>query len=171
MKRLLIACCLLIATMGCSPAMGCNTLLSSEPCTRVLFVGNSYTFVNDLPTMFANLAGSGGHPVETGMAAQGGWTLANHITAEDTTNALNSSKWNYVVLQEQSEIPSVEQSRTQTMYPAARVLVRSIRDAGAKPIFFETWAHSDGLPANGMPTYESMQYQIDSGYWGIAQEA
>jgi hypothetical protein len=170
MKRALIVCYFLIATWGCSPAISCNSLFSSGPCTRILFIGNSFTYVNDLPTMFANLAGSGGYPVETGMSAQGGWTLANHVNSPDTANALNSSKWNYVVLQEQSEIPSVPLSRTQEMYPAARILVRAIRNAGAKPIFFETWAHSDGLPANGMQIFESMQYQIDSGYLGIGQE-
>ena len=170
MKRLLLLCCLLLATCGCSPAMGCNSLLGSGPCTRVLFIGNSYTFVNDLPTMFADLAGAGGHRVETGMIAPGGWTLANHVGSSDTLDKIKSSNWNYVVLQEQSEIPSIQQSRTQQMYPAARTLVSNIRNIGATPIFFETRAHRDGWPENGLPNYESMQFQIDNGYLGIAQE-
>jgi hypothetical protein len=170
MKRLLILCCLLIAACGCSPAISCNSLFGSGPCTRVLFIGNSYTYVNDLPTMFAELAGAGGHRVETGMAAQGGWTLANHVNSSDTLEQIKSSEWNYVVLQEQSEIPSIQQYRTQQMYPAARVLVRDIRNIDATPIFFETWAHRDGWPENGLQNYESMQYQIDNGYLGIAQE-
>ena len=170
MKRLLLLCCLLMATCGCSPAMGCSPLESAESCTRILFIGNSYTYVNDLPTMFADLAGAGGHRVETGMAAQGGWTLANHVDSSDTLDKLKSSKWNFVVLQEQSEIPSIKQSQTQDMYPAARTLVRDIRNIGATPIFFVTWAHRDGWPENGLQNYESMQYQIDNGYLGIAQE-
>jgi hypothetical protein len=139
-------------------------------CTHILFIGNSYTYVNDLPTMFAELAGSGGHGVETGIAAQGGWTLSNHVSSQDTLDKLGSAQWNYVVLQEQSEIPASQSSRSQEMYPAARVLVRKIRDIGARPIFFVTWAHRDGWPENGLPNYESMQYQIDNGYLGIAQE-
>ena len=150
--------------------MDCNSLLGSGPCTRVLFIGNSYTAVNDLPTMFANLAGAGGHRVETGMAAPGGWTLANHASSSDTLGKLKSTNWNYVVLQEQSEIPSIQQSRTQQMYPAARNLVHDIRNIDATPVFYETWAHRDGLPGNGLPNYESMQFQIDNGYLGIAQE-
>jgi len=120
--------------------------------------------------MFAELAGAGGHRVETGMDAPGGWTLANHVSSSDTLEQIKSSDWNYVVLQEQSEIPSIQQSRTQQMYPAARVLARDIRNIGAAPVFFETWAHRDGWPENGMTIYESMQYQIDNGYLGIAQE-
>ena len=170
MKRLLILFSLLIATCGCSPAMGCNSLLGSGPCTRILFIGNSYTAVNDLPTMFADLAGSGGQRVETGMAAPGGRTLAYHAGSSDTLTKIKSTNWNYVVIQEQSEIPSIQLYRTQDMYPAARNLVRVIRNIGATPVFFETWAHRDGLPENGMQNYESMQFQIDNGYLGIAQE-
>jgi hypothetical protein len=120
--------------------------------------------------MFAELAGAGGQRVETGMIAPGGWTLANHASSSDTLAEIKSSNWNYIVLQEQSQIPSIQQSRTQQMYPAARILARDIRNIGATPVFYETWAHRDGWPENGLPNYESMQFQIDNGYLGIAQE-
>ena len=48
-------------------------------------------------------------------------------------NLINSKKWNFVVLQEQSQIPSVAQARTQTMYPAARKLVQKIKDLELHP--------------------------------------
>ena len=56
------------------------------------------------------------------------------------------------------------------MYPAARELVQKIRETGATPIFFITWAHRDGWPKNGMNDYETMQAQINYGYMEIAQE-
>jgi len=56
------------------------------------------------------------------------------------------------------------------MYPAARTLVKQIRDIGATPVFFLTWAHRNGWSEYGMRDYESMQYQINNGYYGIAQE-
>jgi hypothetical protein len=148
---------------------GCNAP-GSGPCTRVLFIGNSYTYVNDLPDMFARLARAGGQRVEVGMVAPGGWTLADHAGSSDTLDRIKSSKWDFVVLQEQSQIPSIEQFRTQEMYPAARSLVSQIEAAGAKPIFFLTWAHRDGWPENGLPDYESMQFQIDQGYLDIGKE-
>ena len=52
-----------------------------------------------------------GHPIQTGMTAPGGWTLAEHLNSAQTLDALQSSKWDFVVLQEQSEIPAVEQTR------------------------------------------------------------
>ncbi len=167
--QLLILFVLLISVLGCAPAMDCSNLQTSESCTRVLFIGNSYTYVNDLPTTFMNLARAGGHKTEVGMSAQGGWMLADHVKSSDTIAKINSEKWNFVVLQEQSEVPSIQSSRTQVMYSAAHVLVDDARQAGAVPIFFITWAHRDGLPASGMPNYASMQAQINNGYLVTAQ--
>jgi hypothetical protein len=149
---------------------GCPGPEHSPACTRVLFVGNSYTTVNDLPSVFKNLSRSGGHRVETGTAAGDGWTLADHAGSSATLAKLASAKWDIVVLQEQSQIPSVAQFRETQMYPAARRLVSTIRNQGARPIFFLTWARRDGWPENGMPNYASMQSAIDDGYLAIAGE-
>ena len=153
-----------------SARTGCGKLGDSAACTRVLFVGNSYTSVNDLPAMFAKLAASGGHPVETGIAAENGWSLADHAGSSVTATALASKKWNTVVLQEQSQIPSVNQLRQEQMYPAARRLVTEVRSAGAQPMFFLTWARRDGWPENGLVDYSSMQSAINDGYLAIAEE-
>jgi len=144
--------------------------IGTGPCTRVLFIGNSYTSVNDLPATFTALAQSGGHNVQARAADEGGWTLADHVNASETSNLLSLGKWDYVVLQEQSQIPSVEQDRTQLMYPAARTLVQQVRAIDAQPIFYLTWAHRDGWPEAGLTTYEAMQAQIDAGYLEIARE-
>ena len=84
---------------------------------------------------------------------------------------MRSAKWNIVVLQEQSQIPAVDQFRQQQMYPAARTLVAMARDASAQPVFFLTWAHRDGWPENGLDDYGSMQAAIDDGYLAIARAA
>jgi hypothetical protein len=149
------------ANPGCEPGNRAN-------CTRVFFIGNSYTSVNDLPTMFADLAWSGGHRVETGVQAPGGWTLGDHDRSPDTDTALAASKWDLVVLQEQSEIPSVQRLRESDMYSAAQDLVAKVRSAGARPMFFMTWGHRSGWPAWSLPDYASMQAAIDSGYLFIA---
>jgi len=74
MKRIQITCCILIECLGCSPTIKCNQSQGADVCTRILFIGNSYSYTNDLPGMFTKLANSGGHQVETGMAAQCGWS-------------------------------------------------------------------------------------------------
>lgn len=158
-----------VTVSSCAHVPDCNNPQDTS-CTRVLFIGNSYTYANDLPNKFAKLAKSGKYAVEVGAVAQGGWTLADHVKSTDTANILSSKRWTYVILQEQSQIPSVEQSRTHSMYPAARILVKQVREIGAKPLFFLTWAHLHGTPEDGMRDYESMQAQINEGHYEISQE-
>ena len=54
------------------------------------------------------------------------------------------------------------------MYPAARRLIGAIRNQGARPLFYLTWARRDGWLENGMPDYTSMQAAINQGYLAIA---
>ena len=169
--HLLVLCLGVLVALGVFGAVravssGCNPLARST-CVRVLFIGNSYTFVNDLPTVFRDLARSAGRNVETGMVAEGGETLAQHAASSDDASAINGGHWQYVVLQEQSEIPSVESLRQSEMYPAARSLVAAVRVTGATPLLLETWAHQAGWPEYQL-TYASMQAAIDAAYGTLA---
>ena len=149
---------------------GCSAGERAPACTRVLFIGNSYTTVNDLPSVFASLARSGGHRVESTSAAVDGWTLANHADSPATATALAARRWDIVVLQEQSQLPAIDEFRQTQMYPAARRLISSIRNQGARPLFYLTWARRDGWPENELPDYASMQSAIDDGYLAIAAD-
>jgi len=80
------------------------TLLFADT-TRVLFVGNSYTYVNDLPGIFKGLSNSLGRSVYTDMSAPGGYSLEQHLTNTETLLKISAGNWNYVVLQEQSQMP------------------------------------------------------------------
>ncbi len=150
--------------------MRCDIPLGPGTCTRVLFIGNSFTFVNDLPGEFAQLARSGGNRTKVDMVAEGGWTLAQHAASVGSLDKIKSAQWDFVVVQEQSQIPAVEQSRVTMMFPAARSLAFIIGQAGATPLFFLTWGHRDGYPENGMGNYASMQAQLNNGYLRIANE-
>ena len=152
------------------PRPACESAPKAGASLQVLFIGNSYTMVNDLPSLFAKLACSGGYRVQTGMAAEGGWTLAQHVSAAETLGKLNQQRWDFVVLQEQSQIPASPADRIQTMYPAVRQLVGQIRALKAQPILFMTWGHRDGWPEAGLPDYNAMQSQLSAGYLGVARE-
>ncbi len=161
-----IAFFFILFSTNCNLA-NCN---SDPACKRILFIGNSYTYINDLPGTLEKLADSGGFRMETGMSAQGGWTLADHLKSSDTIAQLENSKWNYIVLQEQSNIPASDPIRNSQMYPAARKLTEKITKLGAKPILFVTWGHQSGWPENSMPTYESMQLALNYGYLTVGQQ-
>ena len=171
--RLLVACLGILVALGILGAArvigaGCNPL-SRSPCVRVLFIGNSYTYVNDLPTVFREMADAAGRNVETGMVANGGETLAEHVGSSYSIGAINGSHWQFVVLQEQSEIPSIEALRESQMYPAVRSLVGLVRAASATPMLLETWAHRDGWSDLGL-SFSTMQAAIYQGYGAIAGE-
>ncbi len=166
--RVLVICSFLMSS--CTPKQGCSNIGPEEKCTRVFFVGNSYTYVNNLPDVFAKLSSSGGHQVETGIAADGGWMLADAVLSKDIRDGLASKKWDYVVLQEQSQTPASGQSRTMFMLPAVRELTGLIYPTGAIPILFNTWGHREGWLDNGLPDYESMQNAINAGYMEVSRE-
>jgi hypothetical protein len=136
----------------------------------VLFIGNSYTSVNDLPATFARLSAALGRTVVTAMIAPGGARLADHLASGEVIARIRDGRWNWVVLQEQSVIPAVEQARRDQMYPAARLLVQEIRRAGARPVFFATWARQAGWPDGDLPDYASMQAQVSDAYRAIGEE-
>jgi hypothetical protein len=135
----------------------------------VLFLGNSYTSVNDLHAVFRNIARAGGRDVETRVVANGGETLAQHAASTESIDAIRASRWQFVVLQEQSQVPAIEWARQTQMYPAVRSLSREIRAVGASPILLQTWAHRDGLTGNGVG-YAAMQAAINAGYAAIGEE-
>lgn len=137
---------------------------------QVLFIGNSYTNSNDLPSIFTKLARSGGYDVETEMLVQGGWTLKQHAEAIETVEKIREETWDYVVLQEQSIIPSNPSVRKQSMYPAVRILNTEIEDIGASTILFITWGRRDGLSQLGYSNFYEMQSGLARGYLNIAIE-
>jgi hypothetical protein len=140
---------------------------STGETTEVLFIGNSYTFGNDLPGMFSELAESGGKKVATGMEAPGGWWLRDHAASTATSDAIASREWDYVFLQEQSIVPSVQSERVNNMEPAVSSLANHIRANGATPGLFLTWARRNGFADVGYASYQPMQDAITDAYVGI----
>ena len=88
--------------------------------------------------------------LQTQALDEGGWTLQEHLAAPETATTLASEHWDVVVLQEQSQIPSLAVDRTQMMYPAATGLVAEIRAHDAQPMLYLTFAHQDGWPEEGL---------------------
>jgi hypothetical protein len=162
-KRLLCFIFLVVVFSGCSNQ-------GVTPAKSVLFIGNSFTSVNDLPATFTQLAKSGGMAVVTGMCAPGGYRLNRHISDPATLKALDSRKWDIVVLQEQSQVPAIENERDSNMYPAVRGFNERIRKAGSVPLLYMTWGRKDGCPEIGYSDYSSMQEKLIEGYNGIAAE-
>jgi len=119
---------------------------------------------------FERMARSGGYRVHVAMVAPGGWTLADHLQSTETLETIRDSEWDFVVLQEQSVIPSLVNTRERQMYPAVRQLHDEIKAAGADTILFMTWGRRNGLPSEGHRDFTSMQAALETGYVKIGNE-
>jgi hypothetical protein len=141
-----------------------------EGTTSILFVGNSYTYHNDMPSVFADLMQAGGHKIFIDVVAAGGQTLADHAASTRTLQRIEAKNWDYVIVQEQSVLPSQKGEREQEMYPPARTLDRAIRENGGKMVLFMTWGRRDGLTGAGFADFTSMQAELSAGYLEIGYE-
>ena len=133
---------------------------------RVLFIGNSYTYVNNLPAIVAGLAESAHESLESEMIAAPGATLKKHWEDGKAVEALKHGHWDYVVLQEQSTLGLVSQggppiNNPKTFHEYARLFDSEIRSSGARTIFFLTWARQN-LPES--------QPLLTNAYLSIAKE-
>ncbi|MCD6013296.1 MAG: type sorting protein [Flavipsychrobacter sp.] len=149
---------------------------------KVLFIGNSLTYVNDLPLMIANMAQSTGDTLVYDSYTIGGYRFIDHGFDTMTAKKIRSAKWDYVVLQEQSRMPSRETNYFfNTSYTWARNLDTLIQghDPCAKTMFYMTWGYKDGdsLYCSMYPswphvcTYEGMDSIINLHYRYYADTA
>ena len=153
MKPLLAACLLAFAA--------CSSTAAEPPPLRVLFIGNSYTAVNNLPVILEGLArAAGGRQIETGRHLFGGATLERHVKQTGALKKIQEQKWDVVVLQEQSLRPVIDRER---MWQYARLLDAEIKAQGARTLFYLTWArqHIPAMQAGSADTdYAKAMYQF-----------
>ncbi len=113
----------------------------SQPSTRILFIGNSYTAINGgLDKQLEGLDPS----IETEHIAFGGYTLEKHWSDGKALQKIREGKWDYVVLQEQSQAPIFNR---QNFYEFARKFDEEIRRSGARTILLMTWERPDSKNA------------------------
>lgn len=140
---------------------------------RVLFVGNSYTYYNNLPEIVEEIAAArpAGPVIEAELVARGSATLASHLHEGAGRRMLGSGSWNFVVLQEQSLWGGsivdglAELGDIDGFHDAVRRWVSIIREREAEPILYMTWARRDP-PGR----YVRLQAQLASGYDQIGKE-
>lgn len=131
---------------------------------RVLFVGNSYIYTNDLPAIIEEIATNMGDTLIHDQSTPGGYTFALHLSNATTLSKIEEGIWDYVVLQEQSQLPSFPLDQVEEdCFPFAAELCDLIEanNPCARTIFFMTWGRKNGDSqncANWPPvcTYEGM---------------
>jgi hypothetical protein len=140
----------------------------------VLFLGNSYTYVNNLPQMLSDVANSTGDTVLFDSNTPGGYTLQGHSGNTTSLSKIAAGNWDFVVLQEQSQLPSFPDSQVELdVFPYARFLDSTIRyhNPCGETVFYMTWGRKNGDASNcafwppvctylGMDSLLNLRYHI-----------
>src|SRR5262245_11800529 len=109
----------------------------SNPSAEVLFIGNSYTYLNDgLDAMLIRLDPS----ISAESITAGGYRLQDHWNSGGALARIRAKKWTHVVLQEQSQLPVASNA---VYMEFARKFNAEIRAKGAEVILLMTWERPD----------------------------
>ncbi|HNY01074.1 MAG TPA: PKD domain-containing protein [Bacteroidales bacterium] len=140
-------------------------LLSAQSVQKsALFLGNSYTYVNNLPVLTAALAHYSGDSLWFGSHTPGGYTLGwqpiAHATDTSSLHKIAQGGWDFVILQEQSQTPAITRLRDSCMFPASIALRDSIKAANpcARVLFYLTWGRRFGGIQCFAPNYCSPNF-------------
>ena len=106
---------------------------------KILFVGNSHTYMNDMPKLVSDMIeNTTGQPCEVFMLAYSGRSLKWHMAEEYFSERFNIlyGQYDYCVIQEQAH-PMTDESDT---IAYTKRIIELCNKVNTKPVIFETWA-------------------------------
>lgn len=150
-----------------------STVAAQTEPLKVLFIGNSYTHMNQMPKMFDKIAKSAGMNVIVEKCAQSSATFKIHAEERpEVYEAIESRKWDYVILQGFSREMAFEPKHLDsTIIPYADKITKAIYDNNSctNVMFYMTWGYKHGYNhREETDSYEKMTAKIESGYSYIA---
>ncbi len=150
-----------------------TTMLTfSQEETSVLFIGNSFTFMNNMPFIFKDIAESKGKRMIVDTVVEGGKDFNYHSSRPETYETIKSRKWDYIVIQGHSnELAQPDSKVDKLTFPFAKKIVDSIRENSecTQILLYMTWGYKNGNSGWApISTYDSMQYRIKNQYLRFA---
>lgn len=124
----------------------------------ILFIGNSYTYYNDMPQICTSIAASMGDVLVMEQSTFGGYKLEQHFQRKETLDKIiagipdyNQKKtrkgWNYVVFQEYSQYPSADEESLQ-MHTLSAIKsldsLNEIHNPNSQLLFYQSWGRKNG---------------------------
>ena len=130
-----VAVAALFVASGCAAAQKTTAPLPAGG-HHVLFVGNSLTYVNDLPGTLVALAASSGDTIRAAQVAFPDYALEDHLAEGSAAKAIALGGWELVVLQQG---PSSVEANRQNLIANTRLFDARIRAAGGRPALYSVW--------------------------------
>lgn len=140
---------------------------------KILFIGNSYTYYNDMPTLFSRLCGCNGKQAQVFSVTKGGRRLHENLDSSDeTTRQLEAvvaqNKMDVYVLQEHSTLPLLDFQRF-----SANVTGLMEKLGPARYVLYQTWGRKTGsafLEEQKLST-RTMALRLQDAYRKVAETA
>lgn len=145
MRSLLATLAIITAGSNCLGGLDPNGDPSPNPqaTTRILFVGNSLTYYNDLPGMVKALADSAGITgVQTAQIAKPDYALEDHWIDGQARRVIEAGGWTHVVMQQG---PSSVLANRAHLRQWAATFADLIRTKGGVPAMFSVWPALDNF--------------------------
>ena len=146
--------------------------LHAQTTRRVLFLGNSYTGVNNLPQIVYDIALSVGDTLVFDSYTPGGYQLMEHYTDNMSLNKIMAGEWEYVVLQGQSQEPITHNSQFVDGGFQLNNFITQFNHCSVTMLYM-TWGYKNGDAFNCssfpvMCTYVGMDSTIRNNYLHLA---
>lgn len=147
--------------------------LNAQLARKVLFLGNSYTGVNNLPQLVHDVALSASDTLVFDSYIPGGYQLISHSIDNTSQNKIMAGGWNYVVLQGQSQEAITNNSGFSSGGYQLNNLISQYNPC-AVTMLYMTWGRKNGDTSNCanfpvMCTYEGMDSTIRNNYLKLAK--
>lgn len=131
-------------------SVGSVLLAAEKEPAKILFIGNSYTGVNQLPQIIKEVIASGGHGAAVIKSSNpGGRTLEQHLTWKSTITLIDEGDWDVVIIQGQSQEAAMAEDYEnirKSFVESGKKLCEMIHQKSprARIIWYQTWArHAD----------------------------
>jgi len=113
---------------------------------KILFVGNSYTYFNEMPKLFEALARENGKQVDVDSVTKGGRKLYENLNPQDEyhqkiVSLCQENAYDVLILQEQSYFALVDFEKFVEGLAGLMELIRAQRT-----VFYATWGRKAGCP-------------------------
>lgn len=141
---------------------------------HILFIGNSYTYRNSMPSLFRGIANSKGEKLEVKHVTRGKYTFYHHSKTKAVEKALKYHQWDYIILQGSSRDLLRDSIRMhKRTFPAIEKLLADFRvlQPKAKVFFYMTWPYQNGFSGDERYASDSsMLAGIEAGYADLKQK-
>jgi hypothetical protein len=138
--KILVILAVVLAIIVLLLKINSNSNFNPNSKIRILMIGDSYTFKNNMPSIFQSILGHK-YQVDSHVIPKLNLTVA--YNDQNVKNMIINGKYNFVILQEHSARIIMA---TKSFKEAVQNFITLIKNNGSHPVLFEPWAYTDKHP-------------------------